>query len=69
MKLVKIAAASVLSAAVFLAIGGCSSSSDDKSPKAAGPVDPNLKQIGRGGAGDGAVKGGGAQSAGAIEKP
>lgn len=68
MKLVKLAAACVLSAAVFLAIGGCSSGTDDKQPKAAGPVDPKLKPVGRD-AGEGGLKGGGVQSQGAVEKP
>jgi hypothetical protein len=68
MKLVKLVAASVLSAAVLLAIGGCSSPPDDKTPKAAGPVDPKLKPVGRD-AGDGGPKGGGVQTKGSLEKP
>ena len=69
MKFVKPLAASALLLAVLLPLGGCSSSSDDKQPKAAGPADPNLKPAGRSPTGDpGSGKPGGTQSQGAVTK-
>lgn len=73
MKFVKLAAAVTFVAAFLLPTSGCSSESNDKNPKAAGPVDPKLKPVGRGAGGGpqgGAApnKPGGAQAQGGLTK-
>ena len=69
MKLLKLAAV-LLPAAILLPVGGCSSGTDDKQPKAVGPIDPKLKPASREVGGEGPVpkQGSGAQSKGAIGK-
>jgi hypothetical protein len=59
--------------AIILPVGGCSSESDDKTPKVEGPIDPSIKPAGRGlggtpGGPAAKPSGAGAGSQGAITK-
>jgi hypothetical protein len=72
MQIPKLLVMFVLVLAILLPVGGCSSESDNKTPKVEGPVDPNLKpasrNVGAPPSGPAAQPGGGGARSGAVTK-
>jgi hypothetical protein len=66
MKFIKLTVAVAAALAVVLPSGGCSDS--EKTPKVNGPVNPNVKPVGRSAPGGPAAKGGGNTTAAPVTR-